>query len=39
VLIPAKKVIGGVTIQGYDVINPLYCYEGGKLSFKKAFAK
>ena len=22
---------------GYDVINPLYCYEGGKISFKNAF--
>jgi hypothetical protein len=21
------------------VINPLYCYEGGKLSLRKAFAK
>ena len=23
---------------GFDVLNPLYCYEGGKLSFKNAFA-
>lgn len=21
---------------GYDVVNPLYCYEGGKISFRKA---
>jgi len=30
VLIPRKK--DGV--DGFDVINPLYCYEGGKLSFE-----
>lgn len=23
---------------GFDVINPMYCYEGGRLSFKNAFA-
>ena len=39
VLIPSKKIVDGVTMEGYDVLNPLYCYEGGKLSFKKAFAK
>ena len=26
-------------MEGYDVINPLYCYEGGKISFRRAFAK
>lgn len=26
-------------VEGYDVINPLYCYEGGRLSFRKTFAK
>jgi len=25
--------------EGYNVINPLYCYEGGRLSFGRAFAK
>lgn len=30
ILLPQKK--NGVA--GYDVINPLYCYEGGKISFK-----
>ena len=39
VLIPKKKNINGVDVDGFDVINPLYCYEGGKLSFKNAFAK
>jgi len=33
ILIPREK--DGVA--GFDVINPLYCYEGGKLSFEKAF--
>ena len=23
--------------EGYDVLSPLYCYEGGKISFKNAF--
>lgn len=39
VLIPKAKNIGGQVVHGYDVINPLYCYEGGKLSFQKAFAR
>jgi len=34
ILIPKKK--DGV--HGFDVINPLYCYEGGKVSFKELFA-
>ena len=39
VLIPSTRNQGGVELKGYDVINPIYCYEGGKLSFKDAFAK
>lgn len=39
VLIPKKKNINGVDVDGFDVINPLYCYEGGKLSFKNTFEK
>ena len=39
VLIPRQKVINGQTVDGFDVINPLYCYEGGRLSFKNAFSK
>jgi cytochrome oxidase assembly protein ShyY1 len=35
VLIPRTK--DGVA--GFDVINPLYCYEGGKMSMQAAFAK
>ena len=35
VLIPRQK--DGQA--GFDVINPLYCYEGGKLSMQAAFAK
>jgi hypothetical protein len=38
VLIPREKVINGNKVAGFDVINPVYCYEGGKLSFKNAFA-
>lgn len=34
ILIPKKNSKGEA---GYDVINPLYCYEGGKHSFKKLF--
>jgi cytochrome oxidase assembly protein ShyY1 len=36
VLIPKTKVIDGVSVLGYDVVNPLYCYEGGKISMKNA---
>jgi cytochrome oxidase assembly protein ShyY1 len=39
VLIPREKNINGNKVAGFDVINPLYCYEGGKLSFKNAFEK
>lgn len=39
ILIPKQKLVDGHWQDGFIVINPLYCYEGGKLSFKKAFAK
>lgn len=39
VLIPKAKYINGKKFDGYIVINPLYCYEGGKLSFKNLFQK
>ena len=39
VLIPRKKTINGVEHDGFDVINPLFCYEGGKLSMQAAFAQ
>ena len=34
ILIPRKNPQGA---DGYDVINPLYCYEGGKVSMKELF--
>jgi hypothetical protein len=39
VLIPRTKFINGMKMKGYDVINPVYCYEGGKMSFKDLFNK
>ena len=39
VLIPRQKVVNGNKVDGFDVINPMYCYEGGKLSFQNAFNK
>ena len=36
ILIPAKKIIDGKSYAGYDVINPLYCYEGGKVDWPAA---
>jgi len=33
ILIPKKKG----NVDGYEVINPLYCYEGGRVSFKNMF--
>ena len=33
VLIPKTKE----GVDGFDVINPLYCYEGGKVSMKELF--
>jgi hypothetical protein len=39
ILIPRTRVFpDGSKSKGYDVINPVYCYEGGRMSFKKAFA-
>ena len=34
VLIPHNKTVNGEEIAGFDVINPFYCYEGGKISMK-----
>jgi hypothetical protein len=40
VLIPATRTDAlGNKVHGYNVVNPLYCYEGGRLSFEKAFAQ
>jgi cytochrome oxidase assembly protein ShyY1 len=39
VLIPRNKTFEGKETAGFDIINPLYCYEGGKISFKNAFNK
>ena len=38
VLIPRDKTINGQAIAGFDVINPFYCYEGGKISMGKALS-
>lgn len=35
VLIPRDKTINGQTVTGFDVINPFYCYEGGKISMQR----
>ena len=37
ILIPKQKRINGQLLDGYDVINPLYTYEGGKIKFKELF--
>jgi hypothetical protein len=39
ILIPKTKEVNGMKVHGFDVINPLYCYESGRLSFKALFAK
>lgn len=39
ILIPKDKVINGQTVKGFDVVNPLYCYEGGRISMQEAFKK
>lgn len=39
ILIPRQKVVNGMPQDGFDVINPLYCYEGGKLSMQGMFAQ
>jgi len=36
VLIPRTKTINGQKVAGFDVVNPFYCYEGGKISMQKA---
>jgi len=36
ILMPKDKYINGEKIKGFDIINPLYCYESGRLSFKRA---
>ena len=36
VLIPRNKTINGKLVAGFDVINPFYCYEGGKISMGNA---
>lgn len=32
-------MIDGASIDGFEVLNPLYCYEGGRVSFKNMFNK
>ena len=34
ILLPRKKTINGKIVDGFDVVNPLYCYEGGRISMK-----
>ena len=29
-------MINGKLVDGYDVVNPLYCYEGGRISMRAA---
>lgn len=36
ILIPKQKIINGQKQDGYIVISPLYCYEGGRFSLKNA---
>ena len=35
ILIPRTKTINGQEVKGFDVVNPLYCYEGGRVSMKE----
>jgi len=39
VLIPKTRIhpVTKEKMYGYDIINPLYCYEGGKISWKNVF--
>lgn len=39
ILIPKEKYVNGTKQKGYIVISPLYCYEGGRYSLKKAIKK
>ena len=34
VLIPATRVVNGIKQEGFDVLNPVYCYEAGRISQK-----
>lgn len=37
ILIPRSKIVAGRgVVHGYDVVNPLYCYEGGRISMRQA---
>ena len=38
ILIPRNKKFNGISYEGFDVINPIYCYEGGKISIRAALA-
>ena len=39
ILIPKTRVFNGTKQEGYEVYNPLYCYEAGRISFKSMFEK
>lgn len=39
ILIPKTKIVDGQPQEGYDVINPVYCYEGGRFSLQRAVNK
>ena len=34
ILIPRTKKQNGVNVRGFDVVNPVYCYEGGRISMR-----
>lgn len=34
VLIPKTKTVGGKSVVGFDVLNPLYCYDAGKINLE-----
>lgn len=35
VLLPKTRYVNGKKMRGYDVINPFYCYDGGKIYLHK----
>lgn len=39
VLIPRQKTVNGVLQDGFDVINPIYCYEGGHTHLNRVVEK
>ena len=39
ILIPRRRYVNGQYMDGYDVINPIYCYEGGRINFSKMIGK